>query len=82
MIHPKPYPHEGGCKHCWREQRWREQRCNVCGKPRARRFLCTNGRCSYCHGEICTDGGDSGVGHGYGSMDRARALLAKIEGRS
>ncbi len=69
-----PYPHEGGCRRCWRDQR-----CNVCGRPRARRILCTNGRCPYCHGEICTDGGDSGPGHGYGSMDRARALAERIK---
>jgi hypothetical protein len=70
----RAYPHEGGCRGCWRDQR-----CNVCGKPLTRRVLCTNGRCHYCHVEICTPGGDDTLGHGYGSQARARALVARLQ---
>lgn len=60
------YPHYGGCEKC------RELNvCNHCGKPKDQ-GRCTNGRCSDCHGRVCTPGGDTYPGHGYGTYDGKR----------
>jgi len=64
------YPHEGGCPGC------RDARvCNVCGGAFGVGKLggrCTNGRCSRCHQEHCTPGGQTTPGHGYGAVGTVR----------
>jgi hypothetical protein len=57
------YPHEGACVAC-REAK----RCNYCGKEITPSSRCTNGRCLTCHGAICTPGGITGPGHGFGRV--------------
>lgn len=55
------FPHEGGCTGC------REAKvCNWCGMALEPGTVCTNGRCSQCHKDVCTPGGGSEPGHGYG----------------
>lgn len=59
-----PYPHRGGCERCYAERR-----CNVCGvSTKNDRGRCTNGRCSSCHRDVCTPGGETSPGHGYGRI--------------
>lgn len=71
------YPHDGGCEGC------RDSGvCNVCGTRVAGRDAaapkCTNGRCMSCHRDVCTGGGDTTPGHGYGSEARARAVVERL----
>lgn len=64
LIHsPDPYPHRGGCQGC-RDA----HRCNHCGAPLTPGAWerCTNGRCRACHASVCTPGGATSPGHGYG----------------
>ena len=70
--HREPYPHEGGCKECQRQKV-----CNVCGRDASQTFgRCTNGRCLDCHQAVCTLGGSTGPGHGYGTRADAEAAWA------
>lgn len=60
------YPHAGGCAGC------REHRvCNVCGGDFDRVGNCTNGRCGRCHQAVCTMGGATSPGHGFGGLGDA-----------
>jgi hypothetical protein len=74
-ANPKIFPHAGGCGGC-REER----RCNVCGAiDLYAHGRCTNGRgigCG-CHGAVCTPGGDTSPGHGFGYYEEARVQAAK-----
>ena len=64
------HPHAGGCDGC------REARiCNACGDPITTANRCTNGRCHDCHVGICTPGGETYPGHGYGTPERAVAFV-------
>lgn len=57
-----PYPHQGGCEAC------RDTRvCNYCGGS-LNPLRCTNGRCGNCHTDICTAGGSTERGHGFGQQ--------------
>lgn len=58
-----PYPHEGACQECRAALD-----CNYCGGPALRATRCTNGRCSKCHATICTPGGVTESGHGFGEQ--------------
>lgn len=60
----KPYPHPGGCGLCHHTKV-----CNYCGAPK-RGLGCTNGRCGTCHRAICTPGGETAAGHGFGKQGR------------
>jgi hypothetical protein len=70
----EPYPHDGGCSECRSRQV-----CNVCGYLLSG-GVCTNGRCLFCHGRVCTPGGETAPGHGFGS--RGAAVLASYEMQS
>lgn len=73
--HGEAYPHVGGCEGCHAERV-----CNVCGADtRKDRGRCTNGRCTTCHVAVCTAGGDTSPGHGYGSVGQAHALAREYE---
>jgi len=64
------YPHDAGCGVCRALKR-----CNVCGISFP---FCTNGRCGECHGRVCTSGGDTSPGHGYGNRkDALSAAMSK-----
>lgn len=61
MGKPKHIGHGPGCATC------REQGvCNACGRSLVKNEQCTNGRCRECHSRICTPGGATGPGHGFG----------------
>lgn len=66
--HGGAYPHEGACPACRAERC-----CNCCGGPlgTVMEGRCTNGRCRGCHQAVCTPGGDTSPGHGFGSAARA-----------
>lgn len=70
------FPHLGGCEHCQAEQL-----CNVCGTALGEEHgKCTNGRCAWCHAQVCGSGGQVAPGHGYGSHAAAvQALIKKRE---
>jgi hypothetical protein len=61
------YPHEGGCVEC-HERRL----CNYCGTAinRMSGGRCTNGRCAKCHATVCTSGGSTSSGHGFGKQGK------------
>ena len=61
-YHTDLWPHPGGCEGCRAEKL-----CNFCGGPKDE-GRCTNGRCSTCHGKVCTPGGNVAPGHGYGTF--------------
>lgn len=58
------YPHEGGCAECAHHKK-----CNVCGQRITPSSRCTNGRCAKCHAKVCTPGGITSDGHGFGSIN-------------
>lgn len=57
----RPYPHPGACAECRADGR-----CNYCGHAITRFDSCTNGRCGDCHSAVCTPGGLTTPGHGFG----------------
>lgn len=59
----RSFPHPGGCEHC-RAARM----CNACGAGLLSGERCTNGRCAKCHQTVCTPGGATSPGHGYGDV--------------
>lgn len=73
-----PYPHEGGCNGCQESNA-----CNCCGMPiecqrgEVGSDHCTNGRCMACHNAVCTDGGATYPGHGFGTRADAYARAEK-----
>lgn len=56
-----PYPHEGSCEACRAALV-----CNACGGAAPRASRCTSGRCADCHRTVCTSGGATHEGHGFG----------------
>lgn len=61
----RAWPHAPACEEC-RES----QRCNVCGSKITRSTRCTNGRCPKCHAGVCTAGGTTHPGHGFGTLPK------------
>lgn len=66
------YPHEGACHACRAAQV-----CNVCGCAITRSTRCTNGRCRQCDASVCTPGGSTSPGHGFGSHEDAVAACSR-----
>lgn len=62
--HGGAYPHAGSCAGCYAERL-----CNVCGAHTTVALgRCTNGRCRDCHARVCTSGGATEPGHGFGLL--------------
>lgn len=57
------FPHEGACNDCHTARR-----CNYCGESVTVATRCTNGRCMTCHRDVCTPGGTTAPGHGFGTQ--------------
>lgn len=57
-------PHQGACPQC-RSLKL----CNYCGADMPKQIdRCTNGRCIRCHRNVCTAGGATSSGHGFGRV--------------
>lgn len=70
------YPHEPACSEC-RTLRL----CNVCGSPATIDQRCTNGRCGSCHSVVCTSGGATDSGHGFGERSAAELQAKRAQDR-
>lgn len=74
--HGQAHPHEGACPGCFEERR-----CNVCGADTRRDSgRCTNGRCGSCHQVVCTFGGETSIGHGFGRPQDAVRRHREVHG--